>query len=178
MLPPAVVDSATAAGSHLQTQPGLSLSMSLRPVPARLVSLIHSGRYVEMVNAAVGRHMEASVGASILQVSARPPVREVTTLPSWICCFLTYLAVGTSDVVTRERLAYAILVVREALRHGGMGWIEYDRSFRQQAALDSSIRWNVLNPGLLASTVMAQQTPSCCPLCQQRSTVRTPLSGV
>lgn len=83
-------------------------------------------------NAAFGKHMEdtqASVGVSILHDGLNQ-MRKVTSLPSWICCILTYLAVGTSDLVTRERLAYAILVVREVLRHGSMGWIEYDRLVR------------------------------------------------
>ena len=37
-------------------------------------------------------------------------------------------------------LAYARLMVREAQRHGGLGWLDYDRVFRQQAALDPSLR--------------------------------------
>ena len=39
-------------------------------------------------------------------------------------------------------LAYAHLKVREAQRHGGSGWLDYDRVFRQQEALDPSLRWN------------------------------------
>ena len=165
------------SSSQLSCQPGMSLSMSLRPVPTRLVSMIQNGRYVEMRdllgdNAAVGRHMEdirASVGASVLQMSTRPRVREVTSLQSWICCFLTYLAIGTADVVTRERLAYAVLLVRESLRHGGGGWLEYDRLFRQQAALDPNLQWNVIHPGLQATTILSQRSSvagSFCTLCQ------------
>ena len=157
-------------------QIGMSLSMSLRPVPARLVSQIRAGQFIEMRdllgdNAAVGRHVEdirSSMGASLVQVSARPRVREVTSINSWLMCFLTFLAVGTSDAVTRERLAYAVLIIRESLRHGGMGWLEYDRLFRQQAALNPSLPWNCMDPGLQASTTLAQRTPaggSFCTLC-------------
>ena len=100
--------------------------MSLRPVPARLVNQIQTGQYVEMWdllgdNAAVGHHlddMRALTGASVLQVSSRPRVREVTSLHSWLCCFLTFL-VGTTDAVTRERLAYTILLIRESLPSPG-----------------------------------------------------------
>ena len=35
--------------------------------------------------------------------------------------FFTFLAVGTTDLVMRERLVYAILVVREGMRHGDQG---------------------------------------------------------
>ena len=113
--------------------------------------------------------MRHAAGASVLQVSARPRVRENTSLQSWLCCFLTFLAVGTTDLVTRERLAYAILLVRESLRHGGSGWMDYDRLFRQQAAFDPSLSWNIIHPGLQATTILAQRAPSSglfCTLCQ------------
>ena len=84
-------------------------------------------------------------------------------------CFLTFLAVCTSDIVTRERLAYAVLIIRESLRHGGMGWLEYDCLFHQQAALNPNLPWNCMDPGLQASTTLAQRTPTgvlFCTLCQ------------
>ena len=158
-------------------QPGMSLSISLRPVPARLVSQIQSGHYVEMRdllgdNAAIGRQLEdirTTMGANVLQVSSRPRVRDVTSLESWLCCFLSFLAVGTADLVTRERLAYAILIIRESLQHGGSGWLQYDRLFCQQAAMDHTLPWNVINPGLQATTTLAQRSPAggqFCSLCQ------------
>ena len=159
------------------SQSGISLSMSLRPIPARIVSLVQAGRYVEMRdllgdNVAMRGHlddMREAMGSSVLQVSSRPRVREVTTLPSWLCCFLSYLAVGTTDCVTRERLAYAILLIRESLRHGGSGWLEYDRLFRQQAAIDPTLQWNLIHPGLQATTILAQRATGAsvfCSLCQ------------
>ena len=172
-----MVTPSTEAAGLQGAQPGLSLSISLRPLPARLVSLIQSGRFVEMRdllgdNAAVGGRMEeirAAEGVSILQVAARPRVREVSSLPSWMCCFLSFLAVSTTDGVTRERLAYAILIIREYLRHGGSGWLEYDRLFRQQAALNPALRWDVIHPGLQATTIVAQRSGTggmFCSLCQ------------
>ena len=161
----------------LTAQPGMSLSISLRPVPASLVSQIQSGHYVEMRdllgdNAAIGRQLEdirTTMGANVLQVSSRPRVRDVTSLESWLCCFLSFLAVGTAYLVTRERLAYAILIIRESLQHGGSGWLQYDRLFCQQAAMDHTLPWNVINPGLQATTTLAQRSPAggqFCSLCQ------------
>ena len=37
---------------------------------------------------------------------------------------------------------------------GGGGWQEYDRSFRNQAAIDPTLRWNTLLPDLQASTIL------------------------
>ena len=84
--------------------------------------------------------------------------------------FLTFLAVGTSDIATRNRLTYAVLLLREAMRHGGQGWMDYDRLFRQQAAIDPSLAWNMIHPGLQATTILSQRqtgTGTFCTLCQE-----------
>ena len=105
---------------------GLSLSMSLRPVPARVVQQIRSGRYVDMRdllwdNSAVRCHYESlhgGLGIHFLPSSSRPRIREIPSLSAWVSCFLTYLSVYTPDQATRERATYGLLVVREAMRHG------------------------------------------------------------
>ena len=48
----------------------------------------------------------------------------------------------------------ARLIMREAFRHNNNGWLDYDRSFRQQAAVDPSLPWNTLVPGLQASMIL------------------------
>ena len=136
--------------------------MSLRPILVHIVSLVQAGRYVEMHdllgdNVAMRGHLDdirETMGSSVLQVSSWAHVREVTTLPSRLCCFVSFLAVGTTDCVTWEGLAYATLLIRESLRHGGSGWLEYDRLFRQQAAIDPTLRWNLIHPGLQATTIL------------------------
>ena len=103
-------------------------------------------------------------------MTSRPWVREVSSLPSWVCCFLTYLAVRTTDSVTYDRLTYATLLVREAMRHGGQGWLEYDWLFCQQAALDPNFPWNIIHPGLQATTILGQRSSNArtfCTHCQE-----------
>ena len=56
----------------------------------------------------------------------RTRVREVPSLVSWMYCFTAYVAIRTQDPLTRQMLAYARLIIHEALRHGGGGWAEYD----------------------------------------------------
>ena len=152
--------------------------MSTRPIPARLAQLIRSDRYVEMRdllwdNVAMRQQYEEFHGVSGLQVipvTSRPRVREVTSIASWVSCFLTYLAVWTQDQATRNRITYALLVVREAMRHGGQGWMDYDRLFRQQAAIDPGLQWNVIHPQLQATTILSQGRTtqgSFCSLCQE-----------
>ena len=55
---------------------------------------------------------------------------------------------------TREMLFYCRLIIPEALRHGGDGWLEYDRTFWCQAAVDPSLPWHSLVPGLQAATIL------------------------
>ena len=53
-------------------------------------------------NAAVRRQLEelqGTMGTQLLPVLSRPKLRELATLPTWITCFLTYLAVGATDNV-------------------------------------------------------------------------------
>ena len=82
--------------------------------------------------------------------------REVSSLASWLYCLLAYMALRWPDKGTRDRLVYACLIIREAQCHGGQGWLAYDRVFRQHAALDPSIQWNVLHPAIQVSTLFRQ----------------------
>ena len=65
-------------------------------------------------------------------------------------------------------MIYALLIVHEALRHGGRGWLDYDHLFRQQAALNPSLAWNSLHPSLVASTILGQRSVggTFCTICQ------------
>ena len=98
-------------------------------------------------------------------------MREIPSLASWLYCFNVFITVRTTDPLTRQMLAYSRLIIREALRHGGSGWIEYDQVFRRQLAIDPSIPWNCLQPSLLAATVFSQpgvaQSGSFCALCRE-----------
>ena len=160
-----------------QHSAGLVISPAAAPFPKKLVDKVKSGQFVEMKellvdNIALMRQLEAMHGTSNLpQFSAnRPQLREVSSLTTWCYCFLGYMAIHTADPTTRDQLAYARLIIREAQRHGGKGWLDYDRSFRQQAAIDPLTRWNTLSPGLLASTVLcqrAQRGTQFCTLCRE-----------
>jgi len=160
-----------------QQTAGLVISPAAAPFPKKLVDKVKSGQFVEMKellvdNIALMRQLEAMHGTSNLPQfgTNRPQLREVSSLTTWCYCFLGYMAIHTADPTTRDQLAYARLIIREAQRHGGKGWLDYDRSFRQQAAIDPLTRWNTLSPGLLASTVLcqrAQRGTQFCTLCRE-----------
>ena len=156
---------------------GLILSPAAEPFPRKLVDKVTSGQFVEMRelladNISLLHQLEAIQGYPPHHVlgPGRPRLREVTSLSTWCYCFLGYMAIRTSDPMTRDQLAYARLIIREALRHGGAGWLDYDRVFRQQAAAEPSLRWNTLLPGLQASTMLGHNTgqgTQFCTLCRE-----------
>lgn len=145
---------------------GTCLSPGSEPFPARLVNKVQSGAFVEMKellgdNIALLSELDNFHGShhfACVPGSAKPRLREVSSLGSWLYCFMAYLALRCPDAETRERLVYARLIVMESLRHSGQGWLMYDRIFRQQAALDSGLRWNELHPAILASTLLTSST--------------------
>ena len=104
-------------------------------------------------------------------VQSRPHrLREIESPLTWIFCFLAYAAVRTKDTETRDMLTYARLVIREAQCHGGPGWLEYDKWFRQQqAALAVPHSWHELNASLHAATVMSLRlgNSKACKLCRE-----------
>ena len=55
-------------------------------------------------------------------------------LLSWVQCFGLYAVVMVSKYPERvvHLLAYQTLIIREARRCGGRGWLSYDTIFRQQ----------------------------------------------
>lgn len=157
--------------------PGLSLSPASEPFPAKLVERVRSGQFVEMRdlltdNIALLQQLEVFGGQCPLQTlpgALKPRLRDVVSLPSWMYCFLAYVAIRSRDPATRDMLAYARLLIREAQRHGGSGWLDYDRVFRQQVAIDRTLRWNSLQSDIQAATLVgcAPGPRKFCTLCRE-----------
>ena len=124
------------------------LSPALQPIPARLVQHIWSAEFVEMrdlLTDNIALHAQLVLIHGPLQASSflapwQARMREVPSIASWVFCFAAYVAVRTPNPTMRDMLVYMRLIIREALRHGGGGWQEYDRSFRWQVAIDPSLR--------------------------------------
>ena len=115
-------------------------------------------------------HLEwASICTKNIWPMNGPHLRELDSPQAWVYCFLANAAIATSDLVTCNMLTYAQIFIREAHRHGGASWLEYDRVLRQQAALDPALQWQNLNASLFATTILsARGGPSLsCSLCQE-----------
>ena len=96
--------------------------------------------------------------ASTTGQSTRNRRREIPDLLSWVSCFGVYMAVltGKHPQMIKPLLAYQRMIVREARRCGGNGWLAYDTYFRHQVAGDPEADWSCLNTSLYAVTFLAQ----------------------
>lgn len=176
-------------GVILPSPLGLTLSPATGLIPQKLVDKVRAGGFVEMWdflpdNIRLIQQLESVQGGPIqfsaLPGVARPRLREVLSPISWIFCFLAFMGTSTSDPMTRKQAAYAGLILMEAQRHGGRGWLDYDKAFRTQAAGDPSLPWNVINQGIQASTILG--SGPFCTLCRRRitqpNTARCPISSL
>ena len=144
------------------------------PIGAKLASKIRTQQFVamkELLADNMALHGQLDDLPSQTAATSRPHhLREIDSPLSWVFCFLAYVAVRTKDLETRDMLTYARLVIREAQCHGGPGWLEYDKCFRQQqAALAIPHPWHELNASLHAATVMSLRsgTNRSCKLCRE-----------
>ena len=155
---------ADGARGEEDSQPFI-LSEGLAPVPAKLVAKILKGDFVDMAEL-LRDNLEAQRRGILQDPACRDPTpstvklnrREIPDVLSWVQCFGIYMAVVASKQPEklRQLLAYQTLIVREARRCGGRGWLAYDTMFRQQAAGDSKADWSKLNNSLYAGTFMTQ----------------------
>ena len=106
------------------------LSDGLPPVPAKLVRKIVRGEFVDMAEL-LRDNLEAdrrdagtlsSEGGGVRRTGSR---REVPDLLSWVQCFGVYIGVVASrqPEKVKQLLAYQTLIIREARRLGGRGWL-------------------------------------------------------
>ena len=134
-----------AHSSNSTSMLGLILSPSSNPIPHWLAGRIQVGEFIEMRdllvdNISLHNQLEDFHSQIWPSIPAHlcPKLREVPSLSSWVYCFCAYIAVLTPDTCIWELLAYCRLIIREALCYRGTGWQENERTFRRQAAIDTS----------------------------------------
>ena len=148
---------------------GVIVSPSLPLVPGKVIDKIKQGLYVDLRelmpdNAALSKMLSEVGAVSVVQAGSK--VREIKDPLTWAFYFLALLAMSVEDPKAKEMAAYAQLIIHLSQRHGGRGWLAYDRLFRQQATTGCSHPWNQLAPSLLATTIMTPgPTRRSCELC-------------
>ena len=151
-----------AVSPSLSSQPlPFRMASSLPPVPPKLVRKIQALEFVEMRellpdNLAPVERLEA-LPVHMGQSARNPEQREIASLHTWTSSFATYVAVLSQAHPSRvvDMLAYMRIIIREAHKHGGMGWLTYDAVFRRnQQGLDTP--WNIIDPSLHTAYIAGQ----------------------
>ena len=130
--------------------------------PAKLSAKITSLQYIdlrELLQDNLGllknlEELDTKLMSASLPTAARPKLREVKDILTWVSCFTLYIAVlgQAHPHLMQQRLAYMALVVREARRNGGDSWRSYDAIFRQNAAVSPDVDWSQLDSALYTGT--------------------------
>ena len=143
------------------------LASSLHPIPFKLVQRIQSLEFVEMRellpdNMALAEKLEA-LPSRPDQPAKQSVRREVGSLLTWIS-FATYVAIMSQAHPEKvvDMLACMRLLIREAHKFGGEGWLTYDSVFRrnQQGRND---RWDFLDLSLHMAYIANQGPPLAIP---------------
>jgi hypothetical protein len=99
-----------------------------------------------------------------------PETREVGALATWATAFSTYIAIvaAAHPGCVRDMLAYMHLLVREAQKYGGTGWITYDQVFQRNRPGPEG-RWDTLDPSLHIAYISSQaDSPAMpCSICSE-----------
>ena len=137
-----------------------SLAPCFPPIPSKTVRKIQALEFVELRellpdNISLTERLESLPHRPW---SLRDPVaREISSLPTWMSAFATYIAIVSEahPYRVRDMCAYMRLIVQEAQKFGGTGWLTYDTIFRKNNT-GPSARWDRLDPSLHIAHIIAR----------------------
>ena len=108
----------------VESQP-FHLASSFASIPAKLVKCIQDLAYIDLPdNLVLTEKLNALPSHATHHKS--PEHCEITNIVTWVSCFSTYVAIvaHTHPQRVRDMMAYMRLMVREAHKHGGSGWLQ------------------------------------------------------
>ena len=154
---PILVSQVTSFSSH-----GESLAASFdkafvvgpghAPIPGKLVKKIISGEFVELVDLlstnlrAVNLEPQALLDGKLL-VSKKHQLVEAEDILTWMGAFTIYQMVICASHPHRwsDLTKYKLLIIQTARHSPGRSWLEYDITFRKDAAATGASDWSRMN---------------------------------
>ena len=127
------------------------------PVPAKLVSQIMAGKYVDLcdllpANLQVREPEPHLLFDNRLVLTSQPEKssRRIEDIPTWTEAFAVFPFILVSHFPHRWRdlLQYQLLILRTHRHFSGRVWLAYDRAFRGHAAATQLTDWSGMNAQL------------------------------
>ena len=165
---PAIVSSSGHALSGVPAQLPSSIVNSLvdqpfvvgpgfSPVPAKLVSQIRSGKFVDLSELLAANLVSSENepqlmldGRLVLSASPRKSRRRIDDVTTWTEAFTVFSLVLTSFFPHRwkDLTLYKLLILRISRQFSGRVWLAYDKAFREHAAATRLADWSAMNAQL------------------------------
>ena len=159
----AAFPSSAAGASSLAPLPVLHqpfvVGPGFSPVPAKLVSQIVAGKFVELHELLPSNIVQTEPepqllfdGRLVLTSSPKRPKRRIEDISSWLEAFSIYCLVLVSYFPNcwKDLLQYQLLILRTSRQFAGRVWLSYDRAFRENAAATNLTDWSQLNSTLFS----------------------------
>ncbi len=148
------------------------LSEALPVIPAKLVKRVEKEEFVDMADF-LKDNMELerrrmTAGESSTAGASTTSRREGPDILSWLHSFSMFAAIVSErwPGKSRQLWAYHAVMISEARRCGGKGWLLYDAAFRQQISAYDAVDFSRINQSLYSTTFLAYSNRGqCCQTC-------------
>lgn len=137
------------------------------PLPEKVAKKILNLDYVDMQELLPENWSDllAEDQAKLCSLFGRKKSPPVTNILTWVECYSALVSVLSTKypLYVPEFMAYMCLIVKCSKRFEGLGWFNYDRAFRRQAATLRTLNWSKTDSTLfsLAFTGKAKKASSC-----------------
>ena len=168
-----VADRSHAQSSPLLDQPFV-VGPGFSPVPAKLVSQIVSGKYVDL-SELLAANLELNEpepqllldGRLVITSHPKKQKRRIEDIAAWMEAFSIFSLILVSHFPHRwkDLTQYQLLILRTFRHFAGKVWLAYDKAFREHAAATRLSDWSCMNVQLFnfhaaGSPVRSSTVPS------------------
>lgn len=151
------------------TQPEAPLALQnagLLAIPPPLVKRVREGAFIDL-----GDLLPEALEWAFERSYPEAPEREkrkrfaITSVADWALAFATYMAirVQSSPHLAIPLATYQVIITRLARDIPGTTWQRYDRMFRQTAATNPGLRWDLRQPDVWLAALASCQQPATAP---------------